>query len=171
MIKGCALIMIIIGSTLIGFLKANHFSEKKEFLTDYQQMLLHLSTEISYFKEPLPQIFYKLSLELQGTTQSFMKECFDQYIKDGGALSEIWNSTVEKIYGDKGMTTEELKIIKSPGLFLGQSDFDGQLKHFKLVSKELERKIEDADFQLKTKGKMYRKMGISLGIAISIIFI
>ena len=61
--------------------------------------------------------------------------------------------------------------MKKCGDFLGQSDFKGQQDHFRLLGLQLDRQIEDAEEGIRTKGRMYGKMGISVGLVIAIVLI
>lgn len=56
-------------------------------------------------------------------------------------------------------------------IFLDKANFNGQQDHFRLLGLQLDEQIEDAEEGIRTKGRMYGKMGISVGLVIAIVLI
>ena len=57
MVKLLGLLMAFAACTTIGFYKASEIKRRRILLVDFKELLIHISTEMSYFKEPLPQIW------------------------------------------------------------------------------------------------------------------
>lgn len=173
MIKLLGLLMAFAACTTIGFYKASEIKRRRTLLVDFKELLVHISTEMSYFKEPLPQIFERLAGETGDNKEKtiLLRECLSSYSLENMNIAEIWKSAVDHIYGDSPLTGEDVSIMKKCGDFLGQSDFSRQQEHFSLLNMQLDRQIEEAEESIRTKGKMYGKMGVSVGLVIAIVFV
>lgn len=160
------------GCTAAGFLKAAETRRRKELLEDFKTLILHISTEISYFKEPLPQIFQRLAAQAHSEeTTLLLTNWLTAYHTETASIDSLWTQAVDFAYADLPVTEEDLKILKKCGAFLGQSDFKGQQEHFDLLNTQLDRQIQQAADIAATKGKMYSRMGLSIGMVVAIVFI
>ena len=171
MVKLTGIILAVIGCTCIGLLKASDISRRKALLLDFKNLIMHISTEISYFKEPLPQIFQRLSGENEKETGLLLRNCLATYLTDSRNLGSGWKDAVDFVYGELPVTKSDIEIMKKCGDFLGQSDFRGQQEHFALLYSQLDRQIEEAEEMIKTKGKMYSRLGLSAGCMIAVVLI
>lgn len=54
MVKLLGLLIGLAACTTIGFYKASEIKRRRILLVDFKELLIHISTEMSYFKEPLP---------------------------------------------------------------------------------------------------------------------
>ncbi len=171
MVKLSGILLAFIASAAVGFLKASEVKRRKSLLLDFKELILHISTEMSYFKEPLPQIFERLSGENEKTSSILLRECLLRYNLENLNIAFIWKQAVERIYAKEPVNREDVAVMKKCGDFLGQSDFKGQQDHFRLLGLQLDRQIEDAEEGIRTKGRMYGKMGISVGLVIAIVLI
>ncbi|MEG1469035.1 MAG: stage III sporulation protein AB [Anaerovoracaceae bacterium] len=171
MVKIVSLIFIIVGCAAFGFTKASQIRERLFLLEEFSEMLIKLSTEISYFKEPLPQLFKRFSDEQNNRSSSILKYCYRQYEEENIPLLASWNEGIIMAYKGTLVTDDDIHIMEKVGQFIGQSNWERQEEHFKLVSIQLNRQIESARQMISTKGNMYKKMGISIGVVIAVIFI
>lgn len=171
MVKLLGILLAFIASAAIGFLKASEVKKRKTLLMDFKEMILHISTEMSYFKEPLPQIFERLIGENDQETSILLRECLLRYQSENLNLSDIWRQAVEHVYKGEPVSREDLSVMKKCSEFLGQSDFKGQQDHFRLLGLQIDRQLAEAEEAIKTKGRMYGKMGVSVGLVIAIVLI
>ena len=171
MFKLIGIVLAFSSCTAIGFIKAWEVKERKHLLLDFKDMINHISTEISYFKEPLPQIFSRLSSGDDRESKLVLRSCLAAYQSKGLNMKEIWKDAVREIYGNTSLTDEDVSVMEKCGDFLGQSDFKGQQGHFALLHQQIDRQIAEAEEHIKTKGRMYGKMGISTGLVIAIVCI
>ena len=61
MVKAAGLFLAFIAASALGLLKSFEVRRRQRLLEEFRDLIAHIATEISYFKEPLPQIFGKLS--------------------------------------------------------------------------------------------------------------
>ena len=173
MVKLIGIILIFTGCSAIGFLKAFDFRKRRVLLVDFKDLLLRISTEIGYFKEPLPLIFQKLSRGLPEETETalLLRNCLTAYQTEAIEFDRIWKNGVEFVYEKLPLTGEDIEIMKKCGDFLGQSDFSRQQEYFRLINLQLDRQIEEAIRVIDSRGKLYSRMGISVGMMIAIVLI
>lgn len=170
MLKFLAIFFAASASTAIGLYKSDELKRRRRLLVEFQDLLLQISTEIGYFKEPLPKIFEKLSGE-EKECRLLLRCCLSMYNHSDINLSQIWKNAIREIYANQPLIEEDIILMKKCGDFLGQSDLKGQQEHLQLIQRQLERQIKDAEKMISTKGQMYGKLGLSAGLVIAIMFI
>ena len=82
---------------------------------------------------------------------------------------EAWNYALDNV--NTNMNNEDKGVIKNLGRMLGQTDLDGQLSEIELVSDFLDTQIQKAESERSKNEKMYRTLGIVVGLTIVIILI
>lgn len=168
MVKLLGLFLGVIGCGALGLLKASDIKMRKQLLLEYKNLLLHISTEISYFKEPLPQIFERLSADQEGACGLLLRNCLTSYLTSGKDMGELWRDSVDFVYESLPVTEQDAALMKKCGDFLGQSDFKRQQDHFLLLHRQLDEQIEEAQKWIDSKGRMYERLGFSAGLVIAI---
>lgn len=169
MVKLTGILLAVIGCSAAGLMKTSSLKERKRLLLDFKNLLLHISTEISYFKEPLPQIFRRLAAEREGESAEFLRNCLTSYLTCESSMNCNWKNAADIVYKETALTVEDLAVVKRCGDFLGQSDYKGQQHHFDLLHSRLDEQIEEAAEEIRTKGKMYSRLGISAGCIIAVV--
>lgn len=69
------------------------------------------------------------------------------------------------------ITNEDRESLKSLGKMLGSTDIDGQISQINMVNIFLDEQIKEAIEQKNTNEKMYKKLGIIIGLAVVIILV
>ncbi|WP_425754865.1 hypothetical protein ACPW7J_07555 [Ihubacter sp. rT4E-8] len=170
MVKAAGLFLAFIAASALGLLKSSEVRRRQRLLEEFRDLIAHIATEISYFKEPLPQIFGKLSTcgneETAILMRSVMAACTSE--RFSSSLEDMWNQSINLAYEQCPLTSEDLAVMKKCGQFLGQSNFQGQQEHFRLLDGQLLRQISEAEEAVRTKSRMYTKLGVSTGLVIAI---
>lgn len=83
-------------------------------------------------------------------------------------IHDIWSESVEKssVLGKK-----EAEIMLSFGNMLGTSDISGQLSSIEIYKKRLENLLAEFRNDYQQKGRMYRSVGMLLGIMAGIMLL
>lgn len=66
---------------------------------------------------------------------------------------------------------EDKEALKSLGKLLGSTDIEGQINQIDMVSSFLDEQINEAIDQKNKNEKMYKKLGIIIGLAVVIILV
>lgn len=82
---------------------------------------------------------------------------------------EAWERCIEDT--KLMITNEDRESLKSLGKMLGSTDIDGQISQINMVNIFLDEQIKEAIEQKKINEKMYKKLGIIIGLAVVIILV
>lgn len=170
MLKIVLCIVIVLSCGGLGIIKAQAFSGRYKDLNDLKNMIKILETEMSYKKDPLPNAFKRIS-EYKENRAMELLQIASQYMAERLEFSLCWDRAIAEVYDRSDLTNEDVMILKDMGLQLGKSDIQGQAAMFSLVNVKLDDQIKEADQAKKTKGKMYKSLGFSIGAVIAIILI
>ena len=170
-IKILGLIGLIISFGLIGIYKSLRLKNRIELLEDYYKMILNLKSQINYFKEPLPDMFNKISKTNDSKAINMLKAIVDDFEEKDANLSNLWAKNINTVYDKCPLTDKDKEVISYPGKFVGQTDFVNQMQHFEYTEKQLQFQIEDAIREYNCKSPMFSKIGFFLGAIVAIIFI
>ncbi len=166
-IKIFMLMLILGGSSYIGIVFSKKYFDRAKELKDMKNALNMFATKIKFTYEPIPSIFSDISLKIDGNVSKIFNVATTE-MKDKQA-GEAWNYALDNV--NTNMNNEDKGVIKNLGRMLGQTDLDGQLSEIELVSDFLDTQIQKAESERSKNEKMYRTLGIVVGLTIVIILI
>lgn len=170
MFKFAGLMGMVLGAGLLGVMKSFELKERIRLLEDYLQMILDVKGYINYFREPLVQIYRSEGKKCCSEGfELFDKVRFDLTQKEA-EIGQIWAHNVDLIYGSTCLTSEDVELLKYPGAFIGQTDYENQLARFDYLEKRLTEQIESARDNYAKTGPLYRKLGFFAGGLAAIFF-
>ncbi|WKV08985.1 stage III sporulation protein SpoIIIAB [Thermoanaerobacterium sp. CMT5567-10] len=171
MIKIIGMIMVLISSALIGYLKSLKYTLRRRTIRAILSSLNILITEITYNQITLSEAFAKLSETSEsGIGKLFLIASQILNSNEGYTASEAWEIALDKV-GDLNLNRDDIRILKSFGKGLGNSDIYNQEKNFKFTSELLKKQLSDAEELSKKNEKLYKNLGVLVGIAVIIIFL
>jgi len=160
-------VLIIIVCAYIGNNKANKFTLRITKLRNLKSSFCIFKTKLEFTYEPIKEIFSEISkmvyLEKNNIFKSYVTNLEQENYEDAWILSVAENSY--------GFSKEDIVVINNFGNLLGKTDINGQLNEIELANNFLDKQIIDAEELRKKNEKLYKSLGIILGIAIVIIFI
>lgn len=159
--------LVFAATFLIGYFTSKKYSNRVEELKELQTALNILETKIKFTYEPLSEIFMQLSEILKGKIGSIFKN-MSQEIKNSSANQTI-NKSFETVETD--LKTEDIKIIENLGKILGKTDKEGQVSQIELTSTFLKSQISKAEKEEEKNVKLYKTLGVTVGLAFVIILI
>lgn len=168
MFKLIGLMLLFCTTSMWGICKTSQFYRRKRLLNEFQEMAQTIHTEMGYFKEPLPEIFKKLATAHDRPTDFLLKQCLINHEMHHEDFSKIWETAVKNVYTGEPLNARDMRVLCHFGSFIGQSGFDSQKGHFALFNEELAKQIHDAEENIRKKGSLYTKAGISIGAVLAI---
>lgn len=164
--------MVFMGCTLYGFRYANVLSKRVNELRDLEKSVMILQNEITYTYTEIPEVFLKISKEIESNLYLVFKKAYDNLINNMcedvfEAMEIALNEEENKLDLNKKDKNILLQLSKS----LGQWDIEAHKNIFKLSMKNINDQIEEAMKKEKTDGKLIRTLGISLGAVICILLL
>ena len=171
MFKIAGITGLVISCGLIGVVQNRNLKRRIDLLEDFYQMILILKSNINYFKEPLIDIFTKLSKNGHSKAYLLLNEIVIDISNKNLEIPQIWANNVSLAYNKSSLTKKDIEVMSYLGSFIGQTDYINQLQHFQYLEENLKIQIEQAKEELKCKGPMYNKIGYFIGAIIGILLI
>lgn len=167
LIKNISLILILLICSYLGINKSREFHKRELELKKLKNALNIFKTKINYTYETIGEIFKEISkLEYQDNENIFMNTI---NILDKQGLGVAWDKSIidTKTY----LNEEDKEVLKMLGKTLGKTDKEGQISEIELVSNFLDKQILVAEEARGKNEKMYKTLGITIGLTLVIIFI
>ena len=82
---------------------------------------------------------------------------------------KAWEEALEE--SNTSMTKEDIEVIKNLSNLLGKVDIEGQVNEVELVENFLDTQIELAEEEKQKYVKLYKTLGVTIGLAVVIILI
>lgn len=166
-IKGLLLLTVFGTISMIGIKIANKYVERANNLKEIKKALNIFEAKITYTYEPLPEIFIEISKKIRGDVGILFLDASRNMQLD--FAGDAWEKSINN---SKIMLLEDDKIaLKSLGKLLGNTDIEGQISQIKLVNEFINMQINDANEAKNKNEKMYKKLGIIIGIAVVIVLL
>ena len=170
-----AKILIIVGFVaacgFMGTLKAGELKERITLLEDFRMMIIYMKGKINYFRQPLTTMAEKESQNEHSRAFNLLGETGTALGQKNDDMSQIWAREATRIYKNTPLTAEDMELIRYPGCFLGQTDWQNQQASFEYLEQRLSEQIKQAGQAYAAKGPLYRKIGFFAGGLIAIIFL
>ena len=166
-VKYLLLIGIFGLSTAIGFLISKSYQNRVVELKEFKTILNIMKTKIKFTYEPLREIFLQISKDNNTKIEKIFGQmaCQIQYEQ----VEKVWSTAIQK--ADISINQEDKNIIKKLGKLLGQTDVEGQISEIEVAENFLDMQIEKAEDEKKKNQKMYKTLGVVLGLVFVIILI
>lgn len=158
---------IFLSCSFIGILISKKYVNRVNELREFKNALNIFKTKIRYTYEPIPEIFKEISKNVSYNVSSVFKGAADKM----GVLTagEAWDLALK--IDTLNIEDEDRNVLRNLSKMLGQTDIDGQLSQIEMTSEFLDKQIKKAENQKEKSEKMYRTLGMIMGMAIVIILI
>lgn len=166
-IKSILLIAIFGISIFLGLALANKYKGRVIDLKNIRNSLNILETKIKYTYDPLPRIFETLSNSFGNGIGEIFKMARDK-MKELSA-GEAWKIAIEN--SNTNMNAEDLSILKNFDKLLGKTNVEGQLSEIELLKRYIDTQIKKAEEAQRKNEKLYKDLGIIVGLTIVIILV
>lgn len=157
--------MIIGASSYIGLMLAKKYSNRELELKEMKNALNMFENKIKFTYEDIPTVFSDISEKIQGNIGKIFKTASNKM--QNMSAGNAWEYALENTY--TSLTKEDINIIKALGRMLGKTDLNGQISEIKLVNDFIDTQIEEAKQEKDKNSKMYKTLGVVVGITIVII--
>ena len=166
-IKYLELILILSASTYIGILISRKYLNRVADLKEIKNALNIFATKIKFTYEPIPEIFKDISEKVRPNIANVFFAASNK-MQEMNA-SNAWIEGLEE--SNTSMVKEDIEILKTLSNLLGKVDIEGQVSEIELVETFLDTQIELAEEEKSKYVKMYKTLGVTIGLALVIILI
>lgn len=156
---------IFLSSSLIGMLISKKYEERVNELKEFKNALNMFKTKIKFTYEPIPEIFEQISKQIEPKTGKIFKLASSNM--EVLTAGDAWNLAIDTDL--LNINDEDKNVLKNLSKLLGQTDVEGQVNQIELTSQFLEEQIKKAEKERLKNEKMYRILGMVIGLVIVII--
>ena len=163
-IKFAGCLLLIGGTTLAGFRKAEELKERVEKLEMLKRMMVMMQGEFRFRHATLSEVLENVSGKMSqpfGNIFGRIAKQLEERNHEG--FQKIWEDGTLALLQCGGIQTSEQRIFELLGNGLGYLDLETQIDTLQLAVLQMEEKIEEAKEQRDREGKLYRTMGMTLG--------
>ena len=166
-IKTILLIAIFSMSTTIGIQISKMYENRVKELKQFKNILNILKTKIKFTYEPLKDIFKQISQEKSNKIEEiFENMTYKLAFED---VKSSWRDSIQE--ADISLNQEDKDVLKELGKVLGQTDADSQVSEIEVTENFLDMQIEKAEESRKKNQKIYKTLGILIGLFFVIVLI
>lgn len=158
---------IFLTCSAIGILKSRKYIDRVNELKEFKSGLNIFKAKVKFTYEPIPEIFKEIAENMN----SKIGKIFQIASKNMKAVTagEAWNMAIDTDI--LNINSEDRDVLKNLSKLLGQTDMEGQLNQIELTSAFIDEQISKAERERVKNEKMYRNLGMIVGIGIVIILI
>ena len=170
--KLLGIVFVLISTGGIGFLCASELRRRKNQLEEQLALLKLMLGDIRYMKATLPEAIGKALRRHTGVYLDFLRETEEKLTNSPGIeLSKIWSEAVKKGLHTSSLTKEDKENLIAFGDSICSLDRESLIASFEQYSEELNQEIHRIQEVIAPKTKLYRSIGILVGIFIVVILI
>ena len=166
-VKTILLFAIFSLSTGIGILISKMYENRVKELRQFKNILNIIKTKIKFTYEPLTEIINQISQEKSSKIEEIFENMTYKLAFENVKYS--WMDAIQE--ADISITQEDKDILKELGKVLGQTDADSQVNEIEVTESFLNMQIEKAEEARKKNQKMYKTLGVVVGLVFVIILI
>ena len=166
-LKYILLLMIFSLSTIIGITISKMYENRVKELREFKGILNIIKTKIKFTYEPLAEIFKQISKDNSTNIEKIFAKIATQI--QYKQVREAWSECIQE--ADISIKQEDKDILKKLGKLLGQTDVEGQVSEIEVTQNFLDMQITKAEEEKNKNQKMYKTLGVIVGLVFVIILI
>ena len=169
-LAGC--LFLIVGTTGIGFCCCAQMRRRMIVLGKIHRLFELIYSQVSYCREPLPEICRIVSSQTDGDFRQMLTEMYEMWLYHPGTpFPQIWKACSAKYGAEWGLKREEQKMLENFGTQSGYADREFQERSMKEVTEKLSKYMEIYGKKKNEKERMIMSFGIMGGLLTVIILI
>ena len=91
--------------------------------------------------------------------------------KTGKPFEQLWIEKITDLPKSFSLKTADKDLLLQFGKELGKTDVEGQLKHIELYNTVFNKQLNSAEDEINKKSKLYKTMGLFVGISAALMMI
>ena len=158
---------IFLTCSVIGILISKKYSNRVQELKEFKSALIILKTKIRYTYDPIPEIFFDIAKNLNSNISNVFSIAANKM--DILAAGDAWNLAIK--FEMLNINDEDRMVLRNLSKLLGKTDLEGQINQIDITENYLEEQIKKAETQREKSEKMYRTLGMIIGLTIVIVLV
>lgn len=156
---------IFLSCSLIGILISKKYVNRVNELKEFKNALSIFKTKIRYTYEPIPDIFMQISENVKPNIANVFSQAANKM--NVLAAGEAWNIALKM--EELNINQEDRIALENLSKLLGKTDLQGQLNQIEMTEDFLNEQIRKAEQEKNKSEKMYRTLGMIIGMVIVIL--
>ena len=169
-IKFVLILAIIIVCSILGYKKANVFSNREIELRNLKNGLQIFESRIRFSYLPIPEIFAEISKVVYSNEKNIFNDTIVILnVNKHKSISDAWNEAIAA--SSSNLKKEDNEILKMLSNLLGKTDRDGQIAEIEVTKEYLETQIAEAIEEKRKNMKLYKTLGTVIGCSVGILML
>ncbi len=165
--KWLGMLFLFLMSTGFGVYASHRMRTRFIHTQKLNALLADFSSHIRYQCTPLEDLLYLFAEHPNYTEFSFLQNISARFSTEIPPQM-IWH---ESIADDPAITPRAKDIMYAVGNTIGTTDVQGQLASLELHRKQMEVLASELKENYRTKGELYQRLGVILGIMLAVILL
>ncbi len=172
MLKYLGIVVLFIICTFLGYYFGEKYRDRSYQLKEIQKAMILLNTEVVFSNTAIPQALIKISNAIANPFSQVFKTTA-KLLEDGIAsnVSEAFRGSYKDGSDYIRLKASDYRVLDDFFKVLGESGVVGQEKIFKLTMDSLALNTTEAEKEATINVRMYRTLGICLGLVFAVFFI
>lgn len=172
MLKVFGMILTVTAFTLTGFSYAKNVTLRIDQLNEIKKIIVMLEGELRYGNSTIEEALETISSRVSLVFAEFFEKT-SQLLKEnsGESLADLWRKNVNEMLDETKLNAKDLEEFSQMGECLGYLDLKAQSESLALYKDRLALKLDELNENCAKRIKMYRSLGVSMGILTAIILL
>ena len=172
MLKILGMLLTVTAFSLTGFSYAKTIITRIEQLNEIKKITVMLEGELRYGNSTIEEAMRAISNRTMSPFSEFLLQVANRLSENSGeSFSDIWRKNADEILKDTKLNKEDISELCALGDSLGYLDLKAQSESIALYKERLALRLNELNETSSKKVKMYRSLGVSMGILTAIILL
>ncbi len=172
MLKIIGILLTIIAFSCTGFSYAKNITTRIEQLNEIKKITVMLEGELRYGNSTIEEALSSLALRTTTPFEKFLNNVSEELNHNTGkSFSEIWRENAAMLIDSTKLNKDDIAELSSLGDNLGYLDLKAQSESISLYKERLSLRLDTLNADAEKKVKMYRSLGVSMGVLTAIILL
>lgn len=167
-IKYSLLMIIFVASFRTGSIISSKYKNRVKELKEYKNALGIFRTKIKFTYEPIADIFKQIADMVE---ESSVGKVFKTASGNMNKMTaeRAWEKALEE--SNNNINEEDKLVLKKLSKLLGKTSLEGQVSEIEMTNTFLETQIKKAENERDKNEKLYRTLGMTIGLALVVVLI
>lgn len=172
MLKIIGILLAVVAFSYTGFSYAKNITTRIEQLNEIKKITVMLEGELRYGNSTIEEALRSIATRTSLPFAEFFNKVADELNQNTGrSFSEIWYENAGKLTESSKLNNDDIAEFGSLGDNLGYLDLKAQSESISLYKERLSLRLDELNEGAEKKVKMYRSLGVSMGILTAIILL
>ncbi|MEJ8553698.1 stage III sporulation protein AB [Tepidibacter sp. Z1-5] len=171
MLKIVLIVFILICFFLLGEEIYKSFKKKHSDIADLVKVFEVLNMQLEFGLYTLEEVFENIGHKKEFSISNFFETLSIKLKENNNTLDDILQESIPVIYQKTNLGIGEIDEITNLINNLGKSDYYSQKRIIDLAIENLKKNEKEAFLEIKTKGILYKKLSLTMGFLLVIIFL